>query len=273
MNRNTWSTDRVLDDFSSEGSASSPEWWSDPGEGVAFLSIAAEMRNKSVLDVGVGGGRTTSIIRLMTDDYVAVDYTPEMVELCRRNHPGTDVRLADVRDLSDFESGRFDVTVFSFNGLDAINHEDRQRGLSELNRVLRPGGQLFFSTHNKSGPAYHATPWHQAGPIQRETWTASYRFARFAGNVVLHPGHLPRSIRNWNRLRLLAVDGAGWGTSPVEAHDFELLVHFTELDYQTRELSNHGFDVTSVFDAERGRRVAPDGPSSTRYFHIVARKR
>jgi SAM-dependent methyltransferase len=271
VNRITWSRHRVLDDFDDD-TVADLEGWSDPGERAAFLSIAPRLRNQPVLDVGVGGGRTTSIVRLMTDDYLAVDYTPEMVALCRKSHPDADVRLADVRDLSELASDHFGAVVFSFGGLDAIDHDGRRTGLAELHRVLRPGGLLLFSTHNKDGPAYGATPWHQAGPIQRQAWSLPYRLARFAGNLLLHPGHLPRSFRNWSRLRHLGVDAVGWGISPVEAHDFDLLVHFVELEYQAAELHRLGFDVVDVFDAERGRRLTVTDRSPTRYFHIVARK-
>src|SRR5260221_3829217 len=61
--------------------------WTDPGEASAISWLAHRVRNQPILDVGVGGGRTVPILTSISGDYTAVDYTPELVELCRRNHP------------------------------------------------------------------------------------------------------------------------------------------------------------------------------------------
>jgi SAM-dependent methyltransferase len=267
INRSTWARTGVVAAYE----AGRTGWWSDPGEEAAFAAMAPELRNATVLDVGVGAGRTTGILRLLTDDYVGVDYTPEMVERCRRRYPGTNILLGDVRSLSQMDLGRFGVAIFSYNGLDCIDHDDRQRGLDELQRVLRPGGLLLFSTHNLNGPAYRPTPWRQAGGVT--TQRLAYRLGRFAANVILNPLHLPRSVRNWYILRRCGIEGDGWATSVVESEDFGLILHFTTLAHQVAELDRHGFDVDAVFTAETGECLSPLASSDTRYFHIVARKR
>ena len=43
----------------------------------------------------------------------------------------------------------FDFLFGSNNVLDAVSHEDRLRALAEFRRVLRPGGMLVFSSHNR----------------------------------------------------------------------------------------------------------------------------
>ena len=91
------------------------EGWLDNGERATLESVASEVRGLPVLDLGVGGGRTTSLLRLVTDDYVGVDWSPEMVEVCRSQHPGVDIRQADARDLSEFSSFTFKLVLFSFN--------------------------------------------------------------------------------------------------------------------------------------------------------------
>ena len=103
----------------------------------------------SILDLGVGGGRTTSYLSKVASRYVGVDYSEAMIGACRRKFPGLDFLLADASNLSAFEDASFDAIVFSFNGLDSVvPDEKRSRCLRECWRVLRPAGVLIFSSHN-----------------------------------------------------------------------------------------------------------------------------
>jgi ubiquinone/menaquinone biosynthesis C-methylase UbiE len=103
----------------------------------------------AVLDLGVGGGRTTSYLSRVASRYVGVDYSEAMIHACRRKFPNLDFALADASDLSAFEDASFDAVVFSFNGLDyVVPDEKRLRCLGECHRVLRDEGILMFSSHN-----------------------------------------------------------------------------------------------------------------------------
>ncbi|MBS1850859.1 MAG: class I SAM-dependent methyltransferase [Acidobacteria bacterium] len=102
----------------------------------------------SILDLGVGGGRTTPYLSSLAGRYVGVDYAPAMVQVCREKFPRLRFEEADAADLSRFASGAFDAVVFSFNGLDVLAVEQRQRCLAECRRVLRSGGVFIFSSHN-----------------------------------------------------------------------------------------------------------------------------
>jgi ubiquinone/menaquinone biosynthesis C-methylase UbiE len=103
----------------------------------------------AVLDLGVGGGRTTPYLSRIASRYVGVDYSEAMVHACRRRFPNLDFVLADASDLSAFEDASFDAIVFSFNGLDyVVPDEKRLRCLRECRRVLRDEGVLIFSSHN-----------------------------------------------------------------------------------------------------------------------------
>jgi SAM-dependent methyltransferase len=103
----------------------------------------------AVLDLGVGGGRTTPYLSRVAARYVGVDYSEAMIRACRTKFPDLNFVLADASDLSMFEDASFDAVVFSFNGLDCVvPDEKRSRCIHECWRVLRPAGAFVFSSHN-----------------------------------------------------------------------------------------------------------------------------
>ena len=106
-------------------------------------------QDDDVLDIGVGGGRTTPYLSAIARRYVGVDYSQAMVEACHEGWPELDFRNCDATDLSEFSDTTFDVVVFSFNGIDNIGDDSgRARCFAEIARVLKPDGVFIFSSHN-----------------------------------------------------------------------------------------------------------------------------
>lgn len=103
----------------------------------------------SILDLGVGGGRTTLHLAKSARRYVGADYSSAMVGACRRRFPEHEFRQCDATDMAMFGDAEFDTVVFSFNGIDVIRTDlDRAGCLAEISRVLTPGGLFIFSSHN-----------------------------------------------------------------------------------------------------------------------------
>jgi SAM-dependent methyltransferase len=103
----------------------------------------------ALLDLGVGGGRTTPVLSRIAGRYVGVDYVASMVEACRRRFPQFDFVNADARHMPVFDDAAFDAVVFSFNGVDTMGSDaDRARCFGEVARILRPKGRFIFSSHN-----------------------------------------------------------------------------------------------------------------------------
>ncbi|WP_170223371.1 class I SAM-dependent methyltransferase [Nonomuraea turkmeniaca] len=94
-----------------------------------------------LLDVGCGTGVVTAAALALGAEVTAVDADPDMVELAARRHPYATIRQAALPDLP-FEDGEFDAVAGNF----VINHvPDTAAALSELHRVLRPGGQIALT--------------------------------------------------------------------------------------------------------------------------------
>ncbi|HEY4905391.1 MAG TPA: class I SAM-dependent methyltransferase [Candidatus Sulfotelmatobacter sp.] len=103
----------------------------------------------AVLDLGVGGGRTTRYLASRASAYVGVDYSAAMVKACREKFPQLEFRIADAADLSEFRDESFDAVVFAFNGIDYVFPSDGRRCcFQHIHRVLKRNGCVIFSSHN-----------------------------------------------------------------------------------------------------------------------------
>ena len=135
----------------------------------------------AVLDLGVGGGRTTPYLSSRASRYVGIDYASEMIRACRQKFPGLEFLVAEASHLPDLASCSFDAIVCAFNGLDYVIPDDaRARCLEECHRVLKPKGVLIFSSHNPRS-IFVRPVWNRA---------LARRFADGLGG----PGHLSRAI-------------------------------------------------------------------------------
>jgi demethylmenaquinone methyltransferase/2-methoxy-6-polyprenyl-1,4-benzoquinol methylase len=97
-------------------------------------------RGGSVLDVACGSGKlTVELVRLAGPNgrVVGLDFSPQMLEMARRDHPGIEFLEGDALNLP-FDDASFDASTMAF-GL--RNLSNPIRGLREMLRVVKPGGR------------------------------------------------------------------------------------------------------------------------------------
>lgn len=259
INRRTWARAGTVREYERL------HGWTDPGERAAFDFVAPRVRGGPILDIGAGAGRTTPLLMAISEDYVAVDYTPQMCEAFRKLHPGVPIQQMDARELRGFGEGCFALAVFSFNGIDSVDLAGRGRVLAEVHRVLRPGGFFVFSAHNHDGPGRGEHP----GFALPFTWNP-LRLAWRAGRLL---ARLPAARRNHRRLSAFNETHESWSVMNAGAHRFGIVVVYTTLAEQLRQLREAGFDCEAVFENTRGDRVREgDDTRAAWWLHYVARR-
>ncbi|MBM3472646.1 MAG: class I SAM-dependent methyltransferase [Armatimonadetes bacterium] len=204
-----------------------------PAEEAVLRRLAPHLPAARMLDIGVGAGRTTRHFAGLVREYVGIDYAAGMVAHCQgllAGLPGSvHFMQCDVRDLSCFSSARFDLVLFSFNGLDMVDHGERLRALTEIRRVCAPNGAFCFSSHNTRHIAQ------LPGARLELTWG---------------PRALVPQLRRWLRIRLANpgyarlcrdCDAVEHAQVVDGAHGFRVRSYYVRPDYQLAQLSACGF--------------------------------
>jgi demethylmenaquinone methyltransferase / 2-methoxy-6-polyprenyl-1,4-benzoquinol methylase len=90
------------------------------------------------LDVATGTGDLAIELRRRGADVVGVDFSEGMLEIARQKAPEIEFRTGNALAL-DLPDSSFDAATVGFG---ARNFDDLDRGLSEMARVVRPGGKV-----------------------------------------------------------------------------------------------------------------------------------
>lgn len=228
-------------------------------EAIALLRHQPAFAGKDVLDIGVGTGRTSIYLAPLAHRYQATDYSPVMVRHMQRAMPHIDVLQADMCHMPQLADASFDFVLASNCVFDASGHADRIATLREIHRVLRPGGLLMFTAHNRN--------WEHAlhGPRLRRS--------RNPVTQVLLAMHWLRSVRNRMRLRRLQVFTGDYAILNDLVHDCSLMHYNIAPDRQRRQLSEQGFDTIEVLDDKGRARDADDPAPDCPWLMYVARAR
>jgi SAM-dependent methyltransferase len=114
-----------------------------------MLELAEVHEGARALDVGCGPGALTAglVDRLGADAVWAVDPSPPFVAANQQRHPGVEVRQASAEHLP-FDDDLFDVAIAQL-----VVHfmRDPVAGLSEMRRVVRPGGVVAACVWDHAG--------------------------------------------------------------------------------------------------------------------------
>jgi len=136
-----------------------------------------------LLDVGCGGGFFLQAARARGWTPHGIDIVPEFIRFAREE---LKIEAADCASLAGnrFADGRFDVVTL----WDLIEHLRQPLAcLREINRILRPGGQVVIWTPNVENAVYAGDRWYGYNINQHLYFLSS----RTLGRLLARSGFLP----------------------------------------------------------------------------------
>jgi len=217
------------------------------------LEMVPVASRRSILDVGIGGGRTTKPLSEMFDRYIGIDYSPEMVQAAKLASPEADIRVMDARSVE--LEWLFDCVLFSFNGIDCIQYEDRWSVLQRIKSQLEPGGYYIYSTHNIHH--WRTKVWMSDFWVKELFAPRDHRCLRLVFN---------RMRKFWQQ-SMNANQGAAYVNDP--ASGFALTIVYVDIEKECELLRRNGFIVrATVGNVKQARGYGADDG----WVYIVAQK-
>lgn len=213
-----------------------------PAEQTILDRLSEQLPKMKMLDIGVGGGRTTLHFAPHVAEYTGIDYSPEMIAVCERRFQAKSsswsFRVCDARNMQGLGEAAFDLVLFSFNGMDYIPHGDRLGVLAEIRRVLKPGGYFCFSSHNLVAMAREFRVSHHL------CWNLFSVYINLMMWMILRWHN-----RTLNSQMLAEAD---YALIRDEPHNFRLHTYYVRPQEQIRQLLGNGFGNIQVFSWKTG---------------------
>lgn len=112
-----------------------------------------------VLEIGCGTGLFSNIFANVGVQLLAVDISPELLEIAKKNKiPGNSVRFLLKRFEDCNVEGPFDAII----GSSVLHHLDIEKAVEKIFQLLKPGGVMCFAEPNMLNPQIYLQkniPW------------------------------------------------------------------------------------------------------------------
>ncbi|MFZ5966866.1 MAG: class I SAM-dependent methyltransferase [Bacillota bacterium] len=131
--------------------------WFRPSEDVYYyMHIWKESGFKKLLDLGCGLGRNAIFFAGHAFEVEAIDLSQKgldfLKESAERQNLKIDIRRGDMNDLP-YEPNYFDC-LLAYHVISHTDSEGIKNILSEMKRVLKPGGEFYITLCSKESPSF-----------------------------------------------------------------------------------------------------------------------
>ncbi|HEU5118411.1 MAG TPA: class I SAM-dependent methyltransferase, partial [Isosphaeraceae bacterium] len=127
--------------------------WGSPSDVQQVVSewIDPHIHPESVVgEIGTGGGRVAALVAPKVGRFHAFDISARMLDRARHtlsSRTNCEFHLLEAPRLDGFETGSFDF-LYSFDVFVHLDLHTQWSYISEVSRLLKPGGQAFLHTAN-----------------------------------------------------------------------------------------------------------------------------
>jgi ubiquinone/menaquinone biosynthesis C-methylase UbiE len=207
-----------------------------------------QLADMKMLDIGIGGGRTTYYFANFVREYIGIDYSENMIKTCKKHFSdlgNASFHLCDAGSMDIFKDNFFDFILFSYNGIDSVSHEDRLKILSEINRVCKKGGIFCFSSHNLQSIDKLLQIKFSLNPIKIAKRIIKYYLLKIIN------GDFQKLKRN---NYVIMNDGL---------HRFKIRQYYIKPEEQLKQLSAAGFKNTKLYFLENGEEIKDQSQLNT----------
>jgi len=252
-NKKVWSETDIADEYAVCSGLTT-------AENFILDRFASEISGRSILDIGVGVGRTTRSLIAMSENYVGIDYSREMIEKCRSKFIGVDIIECDAHDLSPLKKKQFGFVFFSYNGIDYVAHEGRTRILQQIYNSLTPDGILVFSSHNLEDLSVVSA--------------YSYKNIHLSFNMLVVLKCIysyAAGIRNHLSCRRAEVRTKDYVIINDSASNYRFLTYYVSKKFQVEALQSIGFSNVELVNYW-GSQIHVEAENCGPWIHYIARK-
>jgi 2-polyprenyl-6-hydroxyphenyl methylase / 3-demethylubiquinone-9 3-methyltransferase len=141
------------------------EWWDPDGKlktlhiinpvRLKFINQCVPLKNKSILDVGCGGGLLCEAMAILSGQVTGIDISKELIDVAQKHAIAAglniDYQTSTVENFKKLTDKKYDVITC----LELLEHvPDPLSIIKTISTLLNPGGHLVLSTINRTLKSY-----------------------------------------------------------------------------------------------------------------------